>query len=48
MENVPFIESVKMLAQRAGIAIDYDEPGVKAGEKEKILEINREALKFFR
>jgi len=48
MENITFIESVKLLAKRAGIVIDDYKFEYKSSEKEKILEINKEALKYFR
>ncbi len=47
VENMTFIESVKLLAKRAGINIDEYSFAYKPSEKEKILEINLEALKYF-
>lgn len=48
IENITFIESVRLLAKRAGISIDEYKLEFKSSEKEKIMEINREALKYFR
>lgn len=48
IENISFIESVKLLAKRAGINIEEYRAEFKSSEKEKIMEINREALKYFR
>ena len=48
LENVPFVESVKILAKRAGIELDYQKSDIRYSEKEKLLEINKEALDFFR
>lgn len=47
VENISFIESVKILAKRANIELDYQKSDVNYGEKEKLLEINKEALAFF-
>lgn len=47
-ENLTFIESVKLLAKRAGISTDEYVSEFKSSEKEKILEINKEALIYFR
>jgi DNA primase len=48
IENVTFVESVQLLARRAGITIEEIRHDFKPSEKEKILEINMEALKYFR
>jgi DNA primase len=48
LENVSFVESVKLLAKRAGIELDYAKSDINYSEKEKLLEINKEALNFFR
>ncbi|MCX8093750.1 MAG: DNA primase [Candidatus Goldbacteria bacterium] len=48
MENINFIESVKLLAKRAGITINEYKSEYKSSEKEKILAINRVALEYFR
>ncbi|MCX7699230.1 MAG: DNA primase [Candidatus Goldbacteria bacterium] len=48
MENINFIESVKLLAKRAGITINEYKNEYKSSEKGKILEINRVALEYFR
>jgi DNA primase len=47
IENIPFVESVKLLAKRAGIELDYAKSDIKYSEKEKLIEINKEALVFF-
>ena len=47
VENISFIESVKILAKRAGIELDYQKSDINYSEKEKLLEINKEALVFF-
>ena len=47
VENISFIESVKILAKRAGIELDYQKSDINYSEKEKLLEINKEALAFF-
>ncbi len=48
IENMSFIESVKLLAKKAGIAIEEYGSEYKSSEREKIIEINRVALKYFR
>jgi len=50
-ENVNFVEAVRLLARRAGITLT--ETGAGAGnknfdEREKVIAINKDALKFFR
>lgn len=48
IENLDYIESVKFLAQRAGIPMP-EEAGDKSAElKQRLLEINREAARYFR
>ncbi len=50
-ENFSFPEAVKLLAERAGVTlpeVEYsEEQKRKAGKKARLLEINREAAKFF-
>lgn len=50
-ENYSFPEAVKVLADRAGIRLpepeDSDEARQKAGRRARLLEVNREAAKFF-
>lgn len=48
IENLDYMESVRFLAQRAGIAMPEDSFDQSAEEKTRILEINREAARFFR
>ena len=49
IENVPFVEAANILARKAGIKIEEQRGGGRrAGEKEKLMEINRDALYFFR
>ena len=48
IENISFVESVKLLAKRAGIELDYARSDINYSEKEKLIEINKEALDFFR
>lgn len=47
VEGISFIESVKILAKRANIELDYQKSDINYSEKEKLLEINKEALNFF-
>lgn len=50
-ENASYVEALKMLADRAGIALpkpDYSrEESAKAKRREEILEVNKEAAKYF-
>ena len=48
MEHLDFQESVRFLAQRAGIAMPEDSFDRTADEKQRLLEINREAARFYR
>ena len=48
MERLDFQESVKFLAQRAGIPMPEDSYDRTADMKQRLLEINREAARFFR
>lgn len=48
IENLDFIESVKFLAQRAGIPMPEDTRDKTADLKQRLLEINREAARYFR
>ncbi len=47
IENISFIKNVKILGKRAGIELDYQRSDERHSEKEKLIEINREALEFF-
>ena len=52
IENLSYLESLKKLADLAGISLDFNskeaiEQQKKFSEKRRILEINREAAKFF-
>ncbi|MBI1974720.1 MAG: DNA primase [Candidatus Zambryskibacteria bacterium] len=46
IEGLDFLASLKMLAEKAGVELEYETRGDK-GEKEKILEILEAAAKFF-
>ncbi|MCH5199951.1 MAG: DNA primase [Oscillospiraceae bacterium] len=48
MEHLDFQESVRFLAQRAGIAMPEDSYDRTADTKQRLLEINREAARFYR
>lgn len=48
IENLDYIESVKFLAQRAGIPMPDDERDQSGRIKQRLLEINREAARFYR
>ncbi|MCM1055597.1 MAG: DNA primase [Bacteroides sp.] len=48
IENLDYIESVKFLAQRAGIPMPEDAGDRSAELKQRLLEINREAARFYR
>lgn len=48
MEHLDFQESVKFLAQRAGIPMPEDSYDRTADLKQRLLEINREAARFYR
>ena len=48
IENLDYIEAVKFLAQRAGIPMPEDNFDRAAEEKTRLLEINREAARYFR
>lgn len=48
IENLDYIESVKFLAQRAGIPMPEDTRDNTAQLKQRLLEINREAARFYR
>ncbi len=47
IENISFIESVKILAKRSGIELENFRPSPGYEERDRILEINREAMNFF-
>lgn len=48
MEHLDFPESVRFLAQRAGIAMPEDSYNSASDTKQRLLEINREAARFYR
>ena len=48
IEHLDFQESVRFLAQRAGIAMPEDSYDRTADVKQRLLEINREAARFYR
>ena len=48
MENISFIESVKLLADRAGITIEEEKYSPQKQERDRIIEIMKEALKFYK
>ena len=48
MEHLDFPESVRFLAQRAGIAMPEDSYSNASDTKQRLLEINREAARFYR
>lgn len=48
IENLDYMESVRFLAQRSGIPMPEDSDDKSAGEKTRLLEINREAARFYR
>ena len=48
IEHLDYVESVKFLAQRAGIPMPEDSRDQVADQKQRLLEINREAARFYR
>ncbi len=48
IEHLDYLESVKFLAQRAGIPMPEDSRDKTAEEKQRLLELNRDAARFFR
>ena len=48
IENLDYMEAVKFLAQRAGIPMPEETYDRTAEEKTRLLEINREAARYFR
>ncbi len=48
MENISFIESVKLLADRAGITIEEEKYSPQKQEQGKLIEIMKEAVKFYK
>ena len=48
IENLDYIESVKFLAQRAGIPMPEEARDRSSELKQRLLEINREAARFYR
>ena len=48
IENLDYVEAIKLLAERAGLEVPSDKQGEQnARIKARILEINREAAAFF-
>ncbi|HBH94317.1 MAG TPA: DNA primase [Ruminococcaceae bacterium] len=48
IEHLDYVESVKFLAQRANIPLPEDSLDKRAEAKQRMLEINRQAARFFR
>ncbi len=48
IEHLDYIESVKFLAQRAGMSMPEDEYDRSSEKKTRLLEMNREAARFYR
>src|SRR5208283_1235681 len=48
IENIPFIESVKFLAKKANIELDFVQNSQKQDLKEKFMEIYKEAMNFLK
>ena len=46
IENIEFKEALKILAQKAGVKLAYENPQVRS-EKQKLIDINKEAAIFF-
>ncbi len=47
MEGLDFVEALKMLANRAGVALDDFKPAANVSQKNRLLEANRIAAYFF-
>lgn len=48
IENISFVESVKLLADRAGIVIEEEKYSPQKQEQSKLIEIMKEAVKFYK
>ncbi len=46
IENIEFKEALKILAQKAGVKLAYENPQVRS-QKQKLIDINKEAAQFF-
>jgi len=46
MENIEFKEALKILAQKAGVDLVYENPQVRS-QKQRIIDVNKEAAGFF-
>lgn len=46
IENIEFKEALKILAQKAGVKLAYENPQVRS-QKQRLIDINKEAAEFF-
>jgi DNA primase len=46
IENIEFKEALKLLAQKAGVELTYENPQIRS-QKQILIDINKEASKFF-
>jgi len=46
IENIEFKEALKILAQKAGVKLEYENPQVRS-QKQRLNDINKEAVEFF-
>jgi len=46
IENIEFKEALKILAQKAGVKLAYENPQVRS-QKQRLIDINKEAVEFF-
>jgi len=46
IENIEFKEALKILAQKAGVKLAYENPQIRS-EKQRLVDINKEASEFF-
>jgi len=46
IENIEFKEALKILAQKAGVKLAYENPQIRS-EKQRLVDINKEAARFF-
>ena len=47
IENIEFKEALKILAQKAGVKLAYENPQVRS-QKQRLIDINKEAAEFFK
>ncbi len=47
IENLSYPDAVRFLAKRAGLAVPDDKPDVNTHRRERMLELNRDAARFF-